>query len=81
MDQENIQVKFDQLSGKIKETWGRLSDDDVALAKDKMDQFLGKVQEMYGVTKEAAQKRYDELVVASNYSSDKPSGPGSTKAV
>lgn len=61
MNQAQIKGKFDQLSGKIKETWGRLSADDIALANSKRDQFFGKVEEIYGTTKEEAQKRLTEL--------------------
>ncbi len=61
MNQEQVKGKFDQLSGKIKETWGRLNDDDVALYNGKRDQFFGKLQETYGIAKEDAQKRLVEL--------------------
>jgi uncharacterized protein YjbJ (UPF0337 family) len=79
MNQDQMQGKFDQLRGKIKETWGRLSDDDITLANGKMEQFLGKVQETYGLTKEAAQKRFDEIAKLS-CSSDKSCGCTSHKA-
>jgi uncharacterized protein YjbJ (UPF0337 family) len=74
MNQDQIEGKFDQLRGKIKETWGRLSDDDIALANGKTEQFLGKVQEMYGLTKEAAQKRFEEFSKACGSGSDKSCG-------
>jgi uncharacterized protein YjbJ (UPF0337 family) len=78
MNQDQMQGKFKQLRGKIKETWGRLSDDDVALANGKMDQFLGKVQQTYGLTKEAAQKRYDEIAKSVGSNAD-TCGVGSEK--
>jgi uncharacterized protein YjbJ (UPF0337 family) len=65
-----MQGKIKQLRGKIKETWGRLSDDDIVLANGKMDQFLGKVQQTYGLTKEAAQKRYNEIAKSMGLNSD-----------
>ncbi len=61
MNKDQIEGKFTELSGKIKETWGRLSDDDVALYEGKRDQFFGKLQTTYGIAKEDAQKRLDEL--------------------
>jgi uncharacterized protein YjbJ (UPF0337 family) len=69
MNQDQVNGKFDQLKGKIKETWGRLSDDDIALYNGKQDQFYGKLQEKYGVAKEDAQKRLDELQKACDSSS------------
>jgi len=61
MNQDQMQGKVIQLSGKIKEAWGRLSDNDVALANGKRDQFLGRLQEVYGLTKEDAEKRFADL--------------------
>jgi len=81
MEEKQNQGKFDQLYSKIKETWGRLTDDDVALVNGKMDHFLGKVQETYGITKEAAQKRYDEIAKSCGVSSDKSCSSGSDKPV
>ncbi|MGB9153192.1 MAG: CsbD family protein, partial [Alphaproteobacteria bacterium] len=61
MNEEQVKGKFEQLGGKIKETWGRLSDDDIALANGQREQFFGKLKESYGLSKEDAQKRLDEL--------------------
>ncbi|MDX2027951.1 MAG: CsbD family protein [Alphaproteobacteria bacterium] len=61
MNPDEMKGKRDQLFGKIKETWGRLTDDDIALAEGQRDQFFGKLQTTYGIAKEDAQKRLDEL--------------------
>jgi len=61
MNQDQALGKVCQLTGRIKETWGRLSDNDIALAHGKKDQFFGKLQEAYGLTKEDAEKRFSEL--------------------
>jgi uncharacterized protein YjbJ (UPF0337 family) len=69
MNQDQVKGTATQLSGKIKETWGRLSDDDIALANGQRDQFFGKLQQTYGIAKEDAQKRLAELEKACNCSS------------
>ena len=61
MNQDQIQGKFAQLSGKIKETWGKLTSDDIALANGQREKFLGRLQQVYGLAKEDAEKRYSEL--------------------
>jgi uncharacterized protein YjbJ (UPF0337 family) len=71
MNQAQIKGKFNQLSGKIKETWGRLSADDIALANGKRDQFFGKVEEIYGTAKEDAQNQLTELERSCRTNSDK----------
>lgn len=46
---ENIlHGKWNQLKGKVKEQWGRLTDDDVALINGKQDQLAGRLEERYG---------------------------------
>lgn len=48
------------MQGVIKEKWGKLTDDDLTQIAGKRDQFIGKVQERYGIAKEEAQRRVDE---------------------
>jgi uncharacterized protein YjbJ (UPF0337 family) len=71
MNEDQMQGKFHQLSGKIKELWSRLSDDDVALADGKLEQFFGKLQEKYGLARDDAQKRFDALKKSCGNDSDK----------
>ncbi|MDX2027225.1 MAG: CsbD family protein [Alphaproteobacteria bacterium] len=61
MNRDTIQGKAEQLKAKIKETWGRLTDDDVALYEAKRDQFFGKLQEKYGLMKDEAEEQVREL--------------------
>lgn len=58
MNQDPIQGKWKQLGGRLKETWGRLTDDDLARENGDRDYIIGKVQEYYGYNKERA----DQLV-------------------
>jgi len=72
MNQEQATGKFDQLKGKLKETWGRLTDDEIALYAGKRDQFFGKLEEKYGVAKEDAEEKIREMDrISSRYGSDK----------
>jgi uncharacterized protein YjbJ (UPF0337 family) len=61
MNQDQIKGKSSQFVGKIKETWGRLTDDDLTLYEGKRDRFIGKVQERYGIQKEEAEKKLRDL--------------------
>jgi uncharacterized protein YjbJ (UPF0337 family) len=60
MNKEQIAGQWQQLKGKIKERWGKLTDDDVALYNGKREQFFGKVKEQYGVAKEEAEETIRE---------------------
>ncbi len=51
--------RWKQLQGNVKQTWGRLTDDDIAQIKGKRDVLVGKLQEKYGYTKERANEEID----------------------
>lgn len=58
-----IDMNWDQMAGdwktfrgKIKERWGKLTDDDLTAIGGKRDQLLGRLQKTYGLQKEAAEK-------------------------
>lgn len=55
MNKNQIKGDWTQLKGKIKEQWGELTDDDVALYNGKRDQFFGKIEENYGIAREEAE--------------------------
>lgn len=61
MNKEQVQGKADQVIGKIKETWAKLTDNDFLLYKGERQQFLGKVKESYGITIEDAEKKLKAL--------------------
>jgi uncharacterized protein YjbJ (UPF0337 family) len=61
MNKEQLSGQFDQIKGKIKETWGRLSDDDIALLNGQQDQFYGKLKEYYGLSRENAEEQIKKL--------------------
>ena len=61
MNKEQIEGNWEQLKGKIRETWGNLTDDDIELFKGKKDQFFGKLKESYGVGKEDAEKQLNQF--------------------
>jgi uncharacterized protein YjbJ (UPF0337 family) len=61
MNWEQVEGKWKQYSGNIKEKWGKLTDDDLQQIAGKRDQLAGKLQERYGIAKEAAEKQIDEF--------------------
>jgi uncharacterized protein YjbJ (UPF0337 family) len=61
MNTDQIKGKTSQIMGKLKETWGKLAEDDFALYSGQCEKFLGKVQESYGLAKEAAEKKLKSI--------------------
>jgi uncharacterized protein YjbJ (UPF0337 family) len=59
MDSDRIAGNWKQVRGKIKEKWGKLTDDDLDVIDGRVDQLLGKLQERYGLHKDAARQEFD----------------------
>jgi uncharacterized protein YjbJ (UPF0337 family) len=53
--------KWKQLRGHIKKEWGNLTDDDLDRAEGHMDILIGKIQEKYGLTREAIERRLEAM--------------------
>ncbi|EPP4015258.1 CsbD family protein [Pseudomonas aeruginosa] len=56
MNSDVIKGKWKQLTGKIKERWGDLTDDDLQAADGHAEYLVGKLQERYGWSKESAEQ-------------------------
>ncbi len=59
MERDTWAGRWKQLQGKAKETWGKLTDDDIKQIEGKRDILAGKLQEKYGYTKERANQEID----------------------
>lgn len=57
MNKDQMEGNWLQFKGKVKEQWGKLTDDDLDVIAGKRDQLAGKIQERYGLTKEEAEKQ------------------------
>jgi len=51
MNNDRIQGRWKQLKGKVKEQWGKLTDDDLDVIDGRRDQFLGRIQERHGLAR------------------------------
>jgi uncharacterized protein YjbJ (UPF0337 family) len=60
MADDILKGQWKQVSGKAKEWWGKLTDDDLTTIDGQRDQLVGKLQEKYGYTKEQATHDIDE---------------------
>ena len=60
MDWNRVEGNWKQAKGKVKEQWGKLTDDDLTSINEKKDVLIGKLQERYGYAKEDAQARADQ---------------------
>jgi len=61
MNWDRIEGNWKQFKGKVKEQWGKLTDDDLDVIGGKKDQLVGRLQERYGIKKDEAEKQVDEF--------------------
>jgi uncharacterized protein YjbJ (UPF0337 family) len=55
MNWDVIEGDWTQFKGHVKKKWGKLTDDNLDAIAGKRDQLAGKIQEIYGITKEQAE--------------------------
>lgn len=53
---DRIAGNWKQFSGKAKERWGKLTDDDLTVIDGRREQLSGKLQERYGIMKDEAER-------------------------
>lgn len=57
MNEDTIKGNWKQFKGKIREQWGKLTDDDLEVVAGNRDQLVGKIQERFGVARDEAEKQ------------------------
>jgi uncharacterized protein YjbJ (UPF0337 family) len=62
MNWDQIKGDWKQLSRKLKEKWGKLTDDDLIRVDGKRLQMAGVLQQRYGYDKERADKELDSFI-------------------
>ena len=60
MDWDRVEGNWKQVTGKVKEQWGKLTDDDIAQINGNREQLEGKIQARYGYAKDQAKKEVDD---------------------
>jgi uncharacterized protein YjbJ (UPF0337 family) len=57
MNQDRVEGNWKQLKGKVRQQWGKLTDDDFDQIMGDRQMLAGKIQELYGISKEEAEKQ------------------------
>ncbi len=62
MNRDVLKGQWMQLKGKVRQQWGKLTDDDLEKIQGNAEILAGKVQEYYGKTREQAEKELDRWI-------------------
>lgn len=61
MNWDQVKGNWTQVKGKAQQQWGKLTNDDLDVIEGRREEFVGKVQERYGIAKEEAEKQVDDF--------------------
>ncbi|HSI55673.1 MAG: CsbD family protein [Ramlibacter sp.] len=59
MNHDRIEGNWKQVKGKLKEQWGKLTDDDLDIIAGKREQLLGRIQHRHGIAKDEAERQVE----------------------
>jgi uncharacterized protein YjbJ (UPF0337 family) len=60
MNKDIFEGKWKEMRGQVKETWGKLTDDDLEKVDGKADQLVGLIQQKYGYSRQQAEKELNQ---------------------
>ena len=60
MNWERVEGNWKDLPGKMLQQWSKLTSDDLNQVKGRRDALLGKLQERYGIAREAAERQIED---------------------
>ena len=60
MNWDQVEGNWKQFRDKIRQTWGKFTEDELDVLHGTREQFVVKLQEKYGLKREEAEKELDE---------------------
>lgn len=61
MNKLQFKGSWNEIKGKLKQTYGNLTDDDLAFAEGKDDELIGRLQKKLGKSKEEIRQELEKL--------------------
>ena len=62
MNEDTLKGQWTQIKGRVREQWGKLTNDDLDQIQGRAEQLIGKVQERYGVQRDEAKRQGDDFL-------------------
>jgi uncharacterized protein YjbJ (UPF0337 family) len=59
MNEDTLKGEWTQLKGKVREQWGKLTNDDLDQIEGRAEQLVGRIQERYGVARDEAKRQVE----------------------
>ena len=61
MNWDIVEGNWKQFKGKVKTQWGKLTDDHLDVIAGKREALAGRIQEIYGITREEAEQQIKDF--------------------
>jgi len=62
MNEDVLKGKWNEIKGRVKQKWGKLTDDDLTAVEGKKEKLLGLLQQKYGYAKDKAEQEYKDFI-------------------
>lgn len=62
MNKDIVKGHWKEMKGKLKQQWGKLTDDDIATMHGSYDELEGRLQKLYGYQKDEAEKQIESFM-------------------
>jgi len=62
MNWDLIEGKWTEFKGQVRSKWAKLTDDDMEAVAGKKDELIGRVQQRYGLQRDAAEAEVDSWI-------------------
>ena len=60
MDWERLEGSWREMTGKLKQQWGKLVSDSVTASDGQHDELVGKIQQAYGISRDEAERQIND---------------------
>lgn len=67
MNIDTIKGRWHEIKGKVKQQWGKLTDDEISKMKGSTEELTGALQKAYGYEKDKAQKEIKKFIKTNNW--------------
>ncbi len=61
MNWDRIEGNWKQFKGKVHAQWGKLTDDDLDVIEGRREELAGRIQEVYGISKDEAERQIESF--------------------
>jgi uncharacterized protein YjbJ (UPF0337 family) len=72
MNEDTLKGQWTQVKGRVREQWGKLTNDDLDQIQGRAEQLIGKVQERYGIQRDEAKRQVDDFMRSTEPTTRRP---------